>query len=75
MTSNFDFTGWKLADAQSELEKSGREVQIVETAPPFQKRGFEQVWGEKRILRWRDNDGVALLIVARELLKELKLDR
>jgi hypothetical protein len=71
-TLNQDYTAWRLADAQAELEKRGREVCIVETAPPFQKRGFEQVWGEARVLRWREDGSAVELLVARELLKELK---
>lgn len=71
-TSNLDFTGWRLADAQVELKNVGCAVQIVETAPPFQKRGFTQVWGEMRVLRCAEKEGAVELVVARELLKELK---
>ena len=75
--NGIDFTGWRLADVQAELQNSGHQIQIVETAPPFQKRGFTQVWGEMRVLRHEvlrhaEKEDAIKLVVARELLKELK---
>ena len=51
----------------------GREVRIVETAPPFVPRGYVPIWGQKRVVRLRElPDGALEIVVARELLREEK---
>ena len=51
----------------------GRELEIIETAPPREPRHYTPVWGDWRVVRERDlPDGKLQLTVARELLQELR---
>ncbi len=52
---------------------AGRELEIIETAPPRAPRHYTPVWGDWRVVRERElPDGKLQLTVARELLQELR---
>lgn len=50
-----------------------RELEIIETAPPFAPRHYTPEWGQWRVIRERALDnGTLQLVVARELLREIR---
>ncbi len=65
--------GLTLAEAQTAC--AGREVKVIETAPPFTPRHYIPVWGEWRVLRAKEQNDSIELLVARELLREEKIVR
>jgi hypothetical protein len=75
--------GLTLAEAQAVCasreegapEDGGREVRVVETGPPFEPRHYTPIWGEWRVLRAQEQNGILELLVARELLREEKVVR
>ena len=60
---------------QAQAACAGREVSVIETAPPFTPRHYTPIWGQWRVLRSCESEGRVELLVARELLREEKIIR
>ena len=64
-----EIIGLPLSDA---LEMLPSAPSLIETAPPFPSKTRIPIWGEARVLRVLERDGMFELLVARELLGEEK---
>lgn len=59
-----------LSEARELADKS---LEIIETAPPFAPRHYTPEWGHWRVIRERERaDGIMEIVVARELLREIR---